>query len=38
VARALAQFEAQGWIHVQRGTIEILDLDALREIAYPGGV
>lgn len=35
VARTLAQFEAQGWIHVQRGTIEILDLAALREIAYP---
>lgn len=38
VARALAQFEAQGWIHVQRGTIEILDLGALRDVAYPGGV
>lgn len=38
VARGLAQFEAQGWIHVQRGTIEILDLDALRDIAYPEGV
>lgn len=38
VARSLAQFEAQGWIRVQRGAIEILDLDALREVAYPGGV
>lgn len=38
VARALAQFEAQGWIHMQRGTIEIIDLDALRDVAYPGGV
>jgi len=38
VARSLAQFEGRGLIHVQRGTIEILNPDALREIAYPGGV
>ncbi|MFH1085210.1 MAG: Crp/Fnr family transcriptional regulator, partial [Chloroflexota bacterium] len=33
VARTLAQFERQGWIHVERGVIEILDLDALRRLA-----
>ena len=35
VARSLAQFEAQGWIHMERGTIEILDLGALRAIGEP---
>jgi len=38
VARSLAQFEGQGLIHVQRGTIEILDLDALHKLAYPDRV
>ena len=38
VARTLAQFEAQGWIHLRRGTIEILDLDALHDVAYPDGL
>jgi CRP/FNR family cyclic AMP-dependent transcriptional regulator len=38
VARTLAQFEAQGWIHLRRGTIEILDLDALHDVAYPDGM
>lgn len=33
LARALADFEQQGYIHVQRGTIEILDPDALRDLA-----
>ena len=30
VARNLAQFEAEGWIELHRGVIEILDLEALR--------
>ena len=34
VARSLGQFEAQGWIAMQRGTIEILDLNALRDLAH----
>lgn len=38
VARSLAQFEDHGWIHVQRGTIEILDLAALRAVAHPEGL
>jgi len=29
VARALKKFEGEGWIRVQRGRIEILDLEAL---------
>ncbi len=33
VARTLAQFAAKGWIRLQRGTIEIVDADALRELA-----
>lgn len=33
VARSLAQFERQGWIHVRRGLIEIVDPDALRRAA-----
>lgn len=31
VARTLAQFEAEGWIAMHRGTIEVLDLPALRD-------
>ncbi|MBC7317018.1 MAG: winged helix-turn-helix domain-containing protein, partial [Chloroflexi bacterium] len=33
VARALAQFERQGWIRLGRGVIEILDAEALRKAA-----
>lgn len=33
VARNLAEFERQGWIRLGRGTIEILDLKALRHAA-----
>ena len=30
IARTLAQFDDQGWISLQRGVIEILDVEALR--------
>jgi CRP/FNR family transcriptional regulator len=33
VARNLAQFEAEGWIALRRGVIEILDIEALRALA-----
>lgn len=33
VARTLAQFEREGWIHLGRGVIEILDAEALRRAA-----
>ncbi len=36
VARALAQFERQGWIRLGRGVIEILDVEALRQAAGLG--
>jgi CRP-like cAMP-binding protein len=33
VARTLAQFAERGWLRLGRGSIEILDLQALRELA-----
>ncbi|NLG28742.1 MAG: Crp/Fnr family transcriptional regulator, partial [Chloroflexi bacterium] len=33
VARALGQFAERGWLRLGRGSIEILDLQALRDIA-----
>lgn len=33
VARTLAQFEAQNWIRLQRGVIEIVDIQALETLA-----
>ena len=33
VARMLRQFADEGWIEVERGAINIKDLDALRKLA-----
>ncbi|MHB1294286.1 MAG: Crp/Fnr family transcriptional regulator [Anaerolineae bacterium] len=33
LARALAQFEREGWIRLGRGVIEVLDMEALRAVA-----
>jgi len=33
VARTLAQFEMQGWIRLERGSITIVDAEALRQAA-----
>jgi CRP/FNR family transcriptional regulator len=33
VARNLSQFQSKGWIEVHRGSIEIIDLQALRQEA-----
>lgn len=36
VARTLAQFEVQGWIRIERGSITIVDAEALRQAASLG--
>jgi CRP/FNR family transcriptional regulator, cyclic AMP receptor protein len=33
LARTLGQFERKGWVRLQRGVIEIIDAEALREVA-----
>lgn len=38
VARALSQFAERGWLRLGRGSIEIVDLQALRDLAQDGSV
>jgi hypothetical protein len=38
LARELARFESKGWIRLGRGSIEIVDLTALRHLADEGEV
>lgn len=37
IARSLADFDQRGWIHLERGLIEVQDLDALMEFANQCG-
>ncbi len=38
LARTLSQFERRGWIRLHRGVIEIVDLQALRQVVSEGTV
>jgi CRP/FNR family transcriptional regulator, anaerobic regulatory protein len=38
VSRHLKRFEAQGWVKLRRGCVQIADRDALRRLAHPGPV